>query len=143
MHICRVVHWTIERAIVSRPAICDRPDCGGREGSLFRSSSQFLFTMLHTQCQTLNIQHRRFLRSFPGSLSLQQPRPLAFQAASQVALPTPCQQAPRRSLVVAAAKGATANKGFGARKQKVLKDGCPCGSNLYYKVSMTRTNPWS
>jgi hypothetical protein len=36
--------------------------------------------------------------------------------------------------VVAQAASKPASKGFGARKEGPLKDGCPCGSNKFYKV---------
>ena len=95
--------------------------------------------MLHLQSHTLNLQHRGTQGALPCSLSLQQTRPRACPALPQSTLTTQVhwQQAPGRSLVVVSAKGATASKGFGTRKQKVLKDGCPCGSNLYYKVMVS------
>jgi hypothetical protein len=55
-----------------------------------------------------------------------------------VLLPAAAVNQARRAVTAAAAKskgGAAAGKGFGpAKPQKVVDEGCPCGSNQYYKV---------
>eukprot|EP00882_Tetradesmus_deserticola_P025124 GHRQ01027580.1.p1 GENE.GHRQ01027580.1~~GHRQ01027580.1.p1 ORF type:complete len:122 (-),score=34.66 GHRQ01027580.1:716-1054(-) len=73
-------------------------------------------------------------------------RPAPQYPCSALPLPAAGVSQARHAVTAAAAKsgpkgksGAATGKGFGAAKpQKVVEEGCPCGSNQYYKVGWLR-----
>jgi hypothetical protein len=103
-------------------------------------------TSRHTKMQCLQSHSARC--SIPSITSNKQSvspccRPAQQQHCSTVLLPAAAINQARRAVTAAAAKSspkgkdsAASGKGFGpAKPQKVVDEGCPCGSNQYYKVS--------